>query len=125
MTYTKTIAASLVAFVSLTAPIAPTHAAIDRQNLGAKYDATNSNIIFRVYSSPATRIELDVYAVSYGAPEVAKYVLTEDANDVWSVTVPVSALQAAGINGLTPFDLCRKTAREDCLITSREKLQSK
>jgi hypothetical protein len=24
---------------------------------------------------------------------------------------------------LTPFDLCRRTAREDCLITSREKLQ--
>jgi len=24
---------------------------------------------------------------------------------------------------LTPFDLCRSTAREDCLITSREKLQ--
>jgi hypothetical protein len=23
---------------------------------------------------------------------------------------------------LTPFDLCRRTAREDCLITSREKL---
>src|ERR1700738_1991788 len=23
----------------------------------------------------------------------------------------------------TPFDLCRRTAREDCLITSREKLQ--
>ena len=36
-----------------------------------------------------------------------------------------------GVDGLsqlqttnpTPFDLCRRTAREDCLITSREKVQ--
>ena len=32
-------------------------------------------------------------------PEAAKYVLTQDANDVWSVTVPVSALRAAGVSG--------------------------
>jgi isoamylase len=98
MTYTKTISALLVAFASL-APIAPAYDAIDTQKLGAKYDATNSNITFRVYSSQATRIELDLYAVNYGAPEVAKYILPEDASAVWSVTVPVSALQAAGING--------------------------
>src|SRR3984893_7981811 len=98
-TYTKTIAALLVAFASLAAPIAPAHAAIDAQNLGAKYNATKTEITFRVYSSRATRIELDLYALNYGAPAVAKYVLTEDASDVWSVTVPVSALQSAGING--------------------------
>src|SRR5208337_850673 len=84
---------------SLVAPIAPAYAAIDTQNLGAKYDATQSNITFRVYSSRATRIELDLFALNYGAPEVAKYVLAEDASGVWSVTVPVSDLQAAGING--------------------------
>ena len=99
MMYTKTFATLLLAFAILATANAPAHAAIDTQKLGAKYDATNSNIIFRVYSSQATHVELDLYAVSYGAPEVANYVLTEDASDVWSVTVPVSALTAAGING--------------------------
>jgi isoamylase len=98
MTYTKIVAILLAAFASLAAPIAPADAAIDAQKLGARYDATNSNITFRVYSSRATRIELDLYAVDYGAPEVAKYVLTKDAGDAWSVSVPVSALRAAGIN---------------------------
>jgi len=99
MMHAKTIATLLLAFAILATATAPALAAIDTQNLGAKYDATNSNIIFRVYSSQATRIELDLYAISYGAPEVANYVLTEDASDIWSVTVAVSALTAAGING--------------------------
>jgi glycogen operon protein len=99
MKYQTTIAALLLAFASLAAPIAPVHAAIDSQHLGARYDATNSSIIFRVYSSRATRIELDLFADNYGAPEVATYLLTKDASDVWSVTVPVSALQAVGITG--------------------------
>lgn len=99
MTYTQRTAILLVALASLVAPIAPAYAAIDTQNLGAKYDDTKTNITFRAYSSRATRMELDLFAVSYGAPEVAKYVLTEDANGVWSVTVPVSALRAAGIDG--------------------------
>jgi glycogen operon protein len=79
--------------------ITSAQAAIDRQNLGARYDATNSNITFRIYSSSATRIELDLYAVAYGAPAVAKYLLNEDAANVWSGSVPVAALMAAGING--------------------------
>ena len=33
-------------------------AAINAQNLGAKYDGTQSNITFQVYSSRATRIEV-------------------------------------------------------------------
>ena len=99
MTHTIIIAPLLVLFASLVAPIAPAHAEIDTQHLGAQYDATQSNITFRIYSARATRIELDLYAVNYGAPEVAKYVLTEDASDVWSVTIPVADLQAAGING--------------------------
>jgi isoamylase len=99
MTCQTTIAALLMAFASLATPIAPVNAAIDSQRLGARYDATNSNIVFRVYSSRATRVELDIFAVDYGAPEVATYPLTKDADDVWSVTVPVSALQAAGATG--------------------------
>jgi isoamylase len=99
MTCQTTIAALLMAFASLATPIAPVNAAIDSQRLGARYDATNSNIVFRVYSSRASRVELDIFAVDYGAPEVATYPLTKDADDVWSVTVPVSALQAAGATG--------------------------
>jgi isoamylase len=100
MKYTKMIAAALLlGFGDVAAPIVSAHAAIDAQHLGARYDTTNSNIVFRVYSSRATRIELDLYGVSYGSPEVTKYFLTEDASGVWSVTIPVSDLQAAGITG--------------------------
>ena len=95
--YAKRSTPLLVALVSLVAPTGPTRAEIDAQHLGAKYDATRSNITFRVYSSRATRIELDLYAVSYGAPELAKYLLTKDTDNVWSVTVPAADLRAAGI----------------------------
>lgn len=99
MMHKTTIAALFVVFVGLAVPITPARADIDSQHLGAAYDATKGSITFRVYSSRATRIELDLFAVAYGAPEVATYLPTKDGNDVWSVTVPVSALQAAGING--------------------------
>ena len=100
MTYVNTILALLTVFISFTLPDTPRgYAAINTMKLGASYDAANSNIIFRVFSSRATRIELDVFAVDYGAPEAATYLLTKDASGVWSVTVPVSALQSAGING--------------------------
>ena len=87
----------LVVLLSLVEPTGATRAEIDAQHLGAKYDATRSNITFRLFSSRATRIELDLYAVSYGAPELAKYLLTKDTDNVWSVTVPASDLRAAGI----------------------------
>jgi len=82
----------------------PTHAAqaaIDAQNLGAKYDATNSNITFRVYSSRATRIEVWIYKTASGAQEKVNYVMTKDAaTSVWSKTVSVSTLQTTyGITG--------------------------
>jgi isoamylase len=99
MMYGTAIAAGLLALASLAVPSIPSHAAIDSQQLGARYDATNSNIRFRLYSSRATRIELDLFAVTYGAPEAATYLLTKDTDNVWSVTVPVSAVQAAGITG--------------------------
>jgi glycogen operon protein len=99
MTLPKIIALWLVAFASLVVAGAPAAADVDSQHLGAKHDATQSNITFRVHSSRATRIELDLYGVAFGAPEVAKYVLTEDADDVWSVAVPVADLQAAGVSG--------------------------
>ena len=97
--YPKISAPLTVALVSIVALTGPMRAEIDAQHLGAKYDATRSNITFRVYSSRATRIELDLYAVNFGAPEVTKYLPTKDADNIWSVTVPASDLQAAGIGG--------------------------
>jgi glycogen operon protein len=85
----------VAAFILLAAPA---HAAINTDSLGAQYDATGRTITFRIYSASATRIELDLYALAHGAPEVAKYVMTKDADNVWSLSVPVSALVAAGIN---------------------------
>ena len=81
--------------------IAPSDAsaAINTNNLGAKYDGTKANISFRVYSSRATRIELSIYANAYGSQEVAKYVLTKNASNVWSTNVVVSAIQALGVTG--------------------------
>jgi glycogen operon protein len=74
-------------------------AAINSANLGAKYDATGANISFRVYSSRATRMELYLYQYPSGVQESVKYVLTKDAQDVWSRNVTVSELQGYGISG--------------------------
>ena len=51
------------------------------------------------YSSRAARIELHLYADANGSLAAATYVLTRDAANVWSVTVPVASLRAARING--------------------------
>ncbi|HEU0306571.1 MAG TPA: hypothetical protein VFR30_06345, partial [Lysobacter sp.] len=52
---------AILAIVLWLAPAPSVHAAINAQNLGAKYDGTQSNITFRVYSSRATRIEVWLY----------------------------------------------------------------
>ncbi len=57
-------------------------AAINSMNLGARYDATQANIMFQVYSSRATRIELELYASPAGSQEVARYLMTKGANNV-------------------------------------------
>ncbi|KFA91687.1 isoamylase [Archangium violaceum] len=68
--------------------------------LGAQYDATKSNITFRVYSSRATRIEVYIYKTPKGAQEVAKYVLTKNTSNVWSTTVSVATLKNTyGVTG--------------------------
>lgn len=74
--------------------------ALNTMNLGAKYDATSTNITFRVYSSRATRIEVYIYKNPTGYQEKVKYVMTKDASNVWSKTVSVSTLQNTyGITG--------------------------
>ena len=76
----------------------PTRRSISK-HLGARYDETSSKIVFRIYSSRATRIELHLYADANELPAAATYVLTRDAANVWSVTVSVADLRAAGIDG--------------------------
>ena len=75
-------------------------AAINAQNLGAKYDATQSNITFRVFSSRATRIEVAIYKTASGAQSVVNYVLVKDAANVWSKTASVATLKNSyGVTG--------------------------
>lgn len=96
------MAACLVLALAVLAASAPAaRAAINAQNLGAKYDAVQSNITFRVYSSRATRIEVAIYKTPSAAQEAVRYVLTKDAaSGVWSKTASVATLQSSyGITG--------------------------
>lgn len=78
----------------------PTHAAIDARQLGARYDASRSNITFRVHSSRATRIEVAIYKTPKGAQEVVRYVMTRDASGAWSKTVSTATLRNSyGVTG--------------------------
>lgn len=96
----KLMAGALVALASVTALPTISHAAVNTMNLGAKYDGTNANINFRVYSSRATRIELYIYKAATGAQEVVKYVMTKDASNVWSKAVSTSTLSTSyGLTG--------------------------
>lgn len=97
------IARTLLALVALLCALhaTPARAALNALNLGAKYDATQANINFRVYSSRATRMEVWLYKTPMGAQEVVKYVLTKDANtNVWSKTASVATLKTSyGLTG--------------------------
>ncbi len=76
-------------------------AAIDAYQLGARYDATQSTITFKVYSSRATRIEVWLYSQGSGQQEKVRYVMTKDATtNIWSKTASVSTLRNSyGITG--------------------------
>src|SRR5215216_5018610 len=95
----RTFASFIVGLTCLAWTLAPADAAIDSQHLGARYDEVGSKIVFRIYSSRASRVELYLYADANASPAVASYLLTRDAANVWSVTVPVVDLRAAGLNG--------------------------
>ncbi len=69
-----------------------TEASINRLSLGPQL--TSQSLTFRVYSAHATRIEVDLYSVAYGADEVARVALNKDAaTSVWSVSVPLSTIR--------------------------------
>jgi isoamylase len=93
-------ALTLLACVWLLFSTPPVEAAINALSLGASYDSAHSNVIFRVYSSRATRIEVDLYAVPMGSPEVLRTTLSADnTTNVFSGSIPVTTLQTAGITG--------------------------
>jgi len=74
-------------------------AAINPGALGARYDAGQANVTFKVYSGRATRIELFVYSAASGAAEKARLPLTLGSGGVWSLTVPVATLNSYGVTG--------------------------
>jgi glycogen operon protein len=55
---------------------------------------------FRVYSSRATRIEVDLYASPMGSAEVIRFPLSANSStNIFSASIPAATLQAAGITG--------------------------
>ena len=95
----KILVTLVLAGASLAAMMTPARAAINSMSLGATFTASNTEIRFRVYSSQASYMMLYLYSAGYGVQESATYVLSQAGNGVWAVTVPVSAIQAAGITG--------------------------
>lgn len=80
--------------------VRPAGAAINAFNLGPSYDFKQSNVVFRVYSSRATRIEVDLYTTPMNSSEVLSVPLNADTStNVFSVSIPIATLQASGISG--------------------------
>lgn len=74
-------------------------AAINTSKLGASYDAGKTNVLFKVYSSRASRIELLVYGTPTGSAEKARFVMTAGTGGVWNTTIPVTTLASKGLTG--------------------------
>ena len=100
MRITAAFTRALLALACLPFLASPAAAAINAICLGASYDSTQSNVIFRVYSSRATRIQVYLYASPMNSPEVLSFPLSANSStNIFSVSVPVATLQAAGITG--------------------------
>ena len=100
MRITAAFTRALLALACLPFLASPAAAAINAIGLGASYDSTQSNVIFRVYSSRATRIQVYLYASPMNSPEVLSFPLgANSSTNIFSVSVPVATLQAAGITG--------------------------
>jgi glycogen operon protein len=79
------------AFCCLLCLALPAASAINAFNLGASYDSTQSNAVFRVYSSRATRIEVDLYMAPMNSAEVLSVPLNADpGTNIFSVSIPVA-----------------------------------
>jgi isoamylase len=69
--------------------------------MGARYDATGTEIRFRVHSPRATHVEVDLYAQPSGAGEVLSLPMAlEPGSDVWDAVVDAATLKAAGLAGI-------------------------
>ncbi|MGQ5523743.1 glycogen debranching protein [Chitinimonas sp. PSY-7] len=68
------------------------YAAADPDRLGARYDATQTKLNFKVFSSRATRVELYLYRLPKGEEEVARIPMNTGPNSVWNVSLPVGTL---------------------------------
>jgi isoamylase len=78
----------------------PAPAAINAFGLGASYDASQGNVIFRIYSSRATQVEVDLYGSPMGSGEVLRSTLQADVSThIFFGSIPVATLRAVGING--------------------------
>jgi isoamylase len=98
MHITAAFTRALLAVAGLLFLALPAEAAINTYGLGGSYDSTQSNVIFRVYSSRATRIDVYLYASPMGSPEVLSFPLSANSStNIFSVSIPVATLQAAGI----------------------------
>ncbi|MFZ5635542.1 MAG: glycogen debranching protein [Pseudomonadota bacterium] len=99
--WTRMAGAALSALLLTGMPLGNADAAINAYDLGARYDASMSNLRFRVHSSRATRIEVWLYAAPTGASEAARYVMTKNATTQnWEVNIPVSTIKNThGITG--------------------------
>jgi len=90
----------LLAFACVLFFALPAVAGINAGSLGASYDSTQSNVTFRVYSAHATRIDIYLYASPMNSPEVLSFPLSANSStNVFSVSIPVATLKAAGITG--------------------------
>ena len=90
-----------IAGVTVIDPFAqPARAAVDSQSLGGRFDAAKANITFRVFSSRATKMVVDVYAAPTGAQEKVELELTKDAaTNIFAATVSVADLHSGGVTG--------------------------
>ena len=87
-------------FCCLLCLVRPAAAAINAFNLGPSYDSTQTNVVFRVYSSRATRIEVDLYTTPMNSSEALSVPLNADTGtNIFSVSIPIATLKAAGITG--------------------------
>jgi isoamylase len=101
---------ALVALPACAAIDAPAHdleetidhedaAAAWRLTLGARRDSTGA-INFRLFSSRATRVTLELYKGPRDAAPAMVHELTGNAEtDIWATSVPAAALEAAGLGG--------------------------
>jgi glycogen operon protein len=95
MRFGRGFVASLFACLLLLSQAA--NAAINPNQLGARYDATKANVTFNVYSSRATRIELYLYSSATGTAEKGRRVMTKGSNNIWTLTIPVSTITSYGV----------------------------